>query len=75
MFMPAHIEVRVAKVPGPVQQIALNGSRTVQDAVQAAGYSTTGYEIRVNGNKASASQNLENGDNVVLLQAIRGNAS
>jgi|CXWL01.1.fsa_nt_gi sulfur carrier protein ThiS len=68
------IEVRVGTVPGSVKDYVLNGRRTVSDALSAAGLSATNYEIRVNMQLASLETDLDEGDTVLLVKKIKGNA-
>ncbi len=70
-----HITVRVGKLPGMINEIALNGARAVSDALGAAGLSSDGFEIRVNGSVVDESQTLRQGDTVLLVTKIKGNVS
>lgn len=69
-----HIEVRVGRLPGTIQTIALNGDRSVKTALTAAGLSSDGYDIRVNGQTAHADSTLRQGDTLLLVRRIKGNA-
>lgn len=73
--MPRHSEitVKVGKLPGVLQDIALNGNRTAADAIAAANLSATGYQIRVNGEDVDGSYQLHDGDRVVLARTVKGN--
>ena len=68
-----HITVRVGRLPGRISEIALNGGRTVADALGAAELDPAGYEIRVDGNPADASTQLADGQTVLLVKKIKGN--
>ena len=68
-----YITVRIGCLPGAISEIALNGGRTVQDALEAAGLDATGYEIKVNSQGVDTSHVLQNGDTVLLVKKIRGN--
>jgi len=68
-----YITVRVGRLPGAITEIALNGDRTVQAALEAAGLDATGYEVKVSGNGADLSQVLQDNDTVLLVKKIRGN--
>ena len=68
-----HITVRVGRLPGRIAEIALNGGRSVADALAAAELDPTGYEVRVNGSPAEAGTELEDGDTVLLVKKIKGN--
>ena len=66
-------EVRVGRLPGRIENIVLNGGRTVKDALEGAGLRADGHEIRVNGNPATEENDLSEGDTVLLVRKIRGN--
>lgn len=67
------ITVRVGRLPGVIQTIALNGGRTVADALEGAALSSNGYEIRVNGAPSDTTTNLTEADTVLLVKKIKGN--
>lgn len=68
------ILVKVGRIGSPVKEIALNGSRTVEDAIKAAGLSQKDTEIvQVNGSEIDdLSQDLNDGDRVILVKHIEG---
>ena len=66
-----HIVVRCGKVPGQIKEIALNGGRTVADALDACEIDDDG-EIRVNGEPATLETGLRQGDTVLLLHKVKG---
>ena len=66
-------EVRVGRLPGRIDNIVLNGGRKVKDAIEGAGLSASGHEIRVNGTEATVETDLNTGDTVLLVRKIRGN--
>lgn len=67
------ITVRVGKLPGVIQQVALNGGRTVADALEGAGLAVEDYEVRVNGRLSTLDTKLTAGQTVLLLKQITGN--
>ena len=67
-------EVRVGRLPGRIDSIILNGGRKVKDAIEGAGLSADGHEIRVNGVEATVDTDLNQGDTVLLVRKIRGNS-
>ena len=71
--MPAHLEVRVGKVPGRIENYALNGDRTVRAALAVAGLTQGDLEIKVNSQPATLDTTLNDGDQVVLCKKIKGN--
>ena len=70
-----HITVRVGRLPGRIAEIALNGGRSVADALAAAELDPTGYEVRVDGSPADASTQLADGQTLLLVKKIKGNQS
>lgn len=68
-----YVTVRVGRLPGRIQEIALNGERTVAAALEAAELDAEGYEIRVNGAPAAVDTGLAEGDTVLLVKKIKGN--
>ena len=65
------IFVKITKVPGGVQEISLNEDATVADALEAANLDATGYSITVNGSEADTDDSLDDGDRIVLAQAVK----
>ncbi len=68
------INVKVGKLPGKIEEYALNGNRTVADALEVAELSAEGFEIRVNAEKSEEDRELEDGDTVLLAKKIKGNS-
>lgn len=67
------IFVKVARTGSSAIEICLNGSRTVEDALEAAGLNKkASEEIRVNGEDAELDDELDDGDRVVLVKNIEG---
>lgn len=70
----AFINIRIGRLPGRIQEIALNGDRTVATALATAGLDAAGFEIRVQGQPATPATTLAEGDLVLLVKKIKGNA-
>ncbi len=68
-----HIMVRVGQLPGRIIEIALNGDRTVNMALETAELNPEGFEVRVNGALADGNTVLADGDTTLLVRKIRGN--
>lgn len=70
------ILIKVGRVGAAVKEIALNGHRTVEDALAAAGLTKKESEvIQVNGEEIDEDEmdmELEDGDRVVLVKNIEG---
>lgn len=72
--MNDHIEIRIGMVPGRMNDIVLNGDRTVQAGLTAAGLTVpSGYTIRVNGSDANTGTRLADGDTVLIVKNVKGN--
>lgn len=70
---PGYITIRVGKLPGQIQTIALNGGRKVSDALSGANLNGEGYEMKVNGAPATMETALKQDDTVLLVKKTRGN--
>lgn len=67
------IFVKVARTGSSSIEVCLNGGRTVEDALEAAGLNKkASEEIRVNGEDAELDDELDDGDRVVLVKNIEG---
>jgi hypothetical protein len=70
------ITIKIAKLPGVFQEIALNGNRSLKTALETAellGELRNGYNVQVNGESAQLTDELEQGDTVILSKKITGN--
>lgn len=68
------ITVRVGKLPGAIKEVALDADVSVRAAVSAAELDASDHEIRVNSSTASLDTRLNQGDTVLLVKRIKGNA-
>ena len=69
-----YINVQVAKMPGAMKTLALEPGSTVADALRVAEIEmTSGYEVRVNNDKADTTTVLENNAVVIVTKMIKGN--
>jgi sulfur carrier protein ThiS len=71
--MAGFIRVKVGKLPGVISEVALNGGRTVADALSAIELTAEGFDIRVNGSPATLGTDLVEGNIVLLLKPIVSN--
>ncbi len=62
--------IKVAKLGSPVKEVMINEGGSVEDAIYAAGMSSTGYQVRVNGRTPCGS--LREGDTITLVPSIKG---
>jgi sulfur carrier protein ThiS len=67
------ITVKVANVPGSIQEVALQTGATVADALRTAGINASGKVIKVGGRDASTTDTLSNGSTVLVSAKITGN--
>ena len=70
---PGFISVRVGRLPGMINTIALNGGRKVKDALAGANLDGNGHEIKVNASPANMETDLNQDDTVLLVRRVRGN--
>ena len=69
----ANMIVKIGKMPGKIEEIALEDGTTVQQALEIVGLDSEGYEIRVNGTASTTSAELSDGNVVLLTKMIKGN--
>lgn len=67
-----YISVRVGEVPGSITEVMLNGDRTVEAALEAAGLSIGNREAKVDGDPATLDTRLSDGSTVLLVKKIKG---
>ena len=69
------MQVQAGIVPGPgLQSVALGNGATVNDALIAAGLSSEGFTITVDGETAHTSHVLREGQRVILTKNAKGNS-
>jgi sulfur carrier protein ThiS len=70
----ATISINVG-VPGNIRKVVLEGNRqwTVADALRAAEFDASGYEIRMGGEPVQANMPVTDGRTILLLRPVRGN--
>ena len=69
------ITVKVIQVPGAVVEVALNAGATVADALNAANITVgEGEGLKVDGNDATETQTLSDGQRVIAAKAAKGNS-
>jgi len=68
------IVVKVGTVPGKIQEVTLDSSQSVGEAIQLAGLVSEGYEVKLNGRTANDSTRLGASAQTILLVAkVKGN--
>jgi len=68
-------EITIGKVPGTLQNIAVDDNATIANALEAVGLSADGFEIRLNGSEASLNSSVPDGAKIFLVKKIKGNQS
>ena len=68
------ITVKICRIPGTTQEVALNGDRSVGAALDAAGETLRDGEVaKINNEPAALSQTLTGGEIIVLAKGAKGN--
>ena len=71
--MAGLVLVKVGKVPGRVDEYAIDGQPTVETALKTAGLKVGKHdEVRVNGGPAALDAELHNNDVVLLTPQVKG---
>lgn len=65
--------VRAGRLPGTLANVAVEDGATIQDVLSAAGLSTEGHQVRLNGESAELDAEVEDGDTILLTRQIKGN--
>ena len=68
------LNVKVGTMPGRVNEFAFEEGTTVRKALEVAGLTTEGYQIKVNGVEEGLESTLSDGDLILLVKQIKGNA-
>ena len=66
------ISVTVVQAPSNVKSVTLQSGDTVADAIRAAGFSSDGQEVRVDGERVNLDDTIEPGERVILTKRIKG---
>lgn len=65
--------IKIGKFPGFVKDMGLEDGDNVRRAIELAGLSPDGFELKRNGEPCRLDDSLANGDTVFLLKKIEGN--
>jgi len=65
--------VTVGKVPGTLQEIAVESGASVRQVLVLANLDASGFEVRLNGSEASLDSVVTDGAKVFLVKKIKGN--
>ena len=65
--------VKVGQIPGKIAEYAVNGETTIAEVLEEAKLSSSGFEVRLNGDPTEdLSTILKDGDQVVLAKRLKG---
>ena len=68
-------EVRVARVPGAIQTVAVESGSSVADCLAAAGVEVGSNEaVKLNGANASLTATVSDNDRIVISKGAKGNS-
>lgn len=68
------ISVKVARIPGQLQEAMLDDGSTVAQALSACGLTVeSGEQLSVNGTACDNTRTLIDGDRVVIVKGAKGN--
>lgn len=66
--------IKIGVMPGRITEYAVNPGTTVSDALQMAGLSSSGYEIKLDGRTVTESD-VASGNILLLTKKVKGNTS
>lgn len=69
------ITVKAARIGSRVNEYAVEDDSTVADVLALAGISAEGFEIRVDGSRASLADGLDDGQTIIVSQKVKGNSA
>lgn len=68
------IKVKIGQFPGKIKVVEMNTDCTMKAALEKAGLSRDGYQVRINNKEVKdGDPQLQNGDTILLVKAISGN--
>lgn len=65
--------VKIGQLPGKIEEYSFESGTTVAQALEIAGLSSDGFEIKVDGNVADLSTVIDNANMVLLAKKVKGN--
>jgi G3E family GTPase len=65
--------VKVGVMPGRIQEVAVDSTSTIFDALQLADLSANGYEIKVDGVTKTADEQVGTAQLILLTKQVKGN--
>lgn len=66
--------VKIGRIPGTPTEIEITEGMTVEQAIRAANLDYSGYTVLLNGSETELDVRVTNGDLIMLVKRIKGNA-
>lgn len=66
--------VKVGQLPGKIEEYTFEEGTTVAQALEIAGLSAEGFEVKVDGNTAGTSDIVDGANMILLTKKVKGNA-
>lgn len=75
MSYESQVAVQVSVVPGSTKPVLVDVDGTIADAIDAAGFDATGYQVRVDGRTVTdpSTEPVERARSIVLTRQVKGN--
>ena len=67
------MEVRVGRMPGPLNLYAVEEGSTVKNVLKLAQVNSKGFRIEVNDDVAELNDEVSDGDTILLTKSVQGN--
>lgn len=67
------MEVRVGRMPGPLNSFVIEEGSTVKDVLKLAQINHKGFRIELNDDTADLTDEVNDGDTILLTKSIQGN--
>lgn len=68
------VTIKAGKLPGKVDEYSFEAEPTVAEVLAVAGLTADGFEIKLNGETATLDSECEDGEIILLVKKIKGNA-
>ena len=67
--------IKVGVMPGKLQEVVVDGELTAKEIFELAEVDYEGHEIRLDGNRINIDEKVNNGNLLVAMKMIKGNAN
>lgn len=65
--------VKVGKMPGRIQEVAISSEMTIEELLNVAELDATGYDIKADGEKVAPNAVVNGFNTVLLVKQVKGN--